>query len=117
MLLKNNHILGIFPEGTRSADGKLRELNSGMIKIALKAGSPIVPVGINGTFDIYPPKAKIPAFFKRKIIYIYFGKPVYLDYNKGKDIQYQEEILKRIQKKIQELTNMETNNTKSNNTK
>ncbi|MFW6149894.1 MAG: lysophospholipid acyltransferase family protein [Atribacterota bacterium] len=104
-LLKNNHIIGIFPEGTRSLDGKLQELNSGMLKIALKTSSPIVPVGINGTFDIYPPKAKMPKFFKRKTIYLHFGRPIYLDYNKGKDIQYQKESLLNIQKKIKELTN------------
>jgi 1-acyl-sn-glycerol-3-phosphate acyltransferase len=103
-LLKSGLVLGIFPEGTRSPDGKLLELNAGMIKIALKAGSPIVPVGINGTFEIYPPKARIPNFFKRKKIYIYFGKPIYLDNDREKDVKYQKESLLGIQEKIKELT-------------
>ena len=103
-LLKKGHILGIFPEGTRSLTGQLLELNIGMIKIALNTGSPIIPVGINGTFEIYPPKARIPAFFRRKNICISFGKPICLDKDRGKDIKYQQESLAKIQEKIKELT-------------
>ncbi len=87
-LLKNNHFLGIFPEGTRSSNGELLEFNSGMIKIALQANVPIIPIGISGTFEIYPPKAKIPAFFTRQHIFINFGKPFYLDSSKRKDVEY-----------------------------
>lgn len=103
-LLKKGHILGIFPEGTRSIDGKLIELNIGLVKIALKTGSPIVPAGINGTFEVYPPKAKMPIFFKRKHIDIHFGKPIYLDNLREKDIQYQKESLQKIQDNIKRLT-------------
>ncbi len=103
-LLKEEHILGIFPEGTRSLNGELLDLNVGLIKIALQTGSPIVPVGINGTFDIYPPKAKTPVFFRRKNIYIHFGKPIYLDNTRGKDVKYQKESLLTIEEKIKSLT-------------
>ena len=103
-LLKKGHILGIFPEGTRSLNGELLDLNAGLIKIALKTGSPIIPVGISGTFEIYPPKARMPSFFKRKNIYIHFGKPIYLDNTREKDIKYQKESLIKIQEKLKELT-------------
>jgi len=109
ILLKKNHVLGIFPEGSRSLDGKQLEFNPGIIKIALKTGAPIVTVGIKGTFEIYPPKAKIPNFFKRKTIYIQFGKPIYLDNSKAKDIQYQKESLSYIQNRIKLLTKTTTN--------
>lgn len=65
-ILKNGNVLGIFPEGTRSLNGELLDFNKGMIKIALKTSSPIIPVGIAGTNDIYPPKAKFPSFWGRK---------------------------------------------------
>ena len=104
LVLKKGNILGIFPEGARSMNGELLEFNIGLIKIALKTKSPIIPVGINGTFSIYPPKAKFPNFFKRKNIYINFGEPIYLDNTRAKDIKYQKESLLLIKEKIRELT-------------
>ena len=46
--------LAVFPEGTRTRDGQLQEFKSGAFKIALKAGVPIVPVAIRGTFTLLP---------------------------------------------------------------
>jgi 1-acyl-sn-glycerol-3-phosphate acyltransferase len=109
-LLKKDHIIGIFPEGTRSLNGQLLKLNSGMIKIALQTNAPIIPIGINGTFDIYPPHAKIPAFFKRKNIYVHFGKPIYLDSSKRKDAEYLKESLQKIEQEIKELTQLSPKN-------
>jgi 1-acyl-sn-glycerol-3-phosphate acyltransferase len=104
-ILKEGKILGIFPEGTRSLNGKLLELNVGLIKIALKSNAPIIPIGISGTYDIYPPGAKIPSFLKRKFVSINVGKPIYLDNKKEKDLKYQKEYLSIIEKKIKELSN------------
>lgn len=109
VLLKKGHILGIFPEGTRSWDGNLLELNAGMVKIALQANVPIIPVGLKGTFEIYPPQAKFPAIFKRQCIYIHFGKPFKLDKNRRKDVEYIKESLFKIANKIKELTQLITN--------
>lgn len=105
-LLKNGYVLGIFPEGTRSLDGELLKFNMGMVKIALNTESPIVPIGIVGTFDIFPSKSRIPKFLERKKITIHFGKPMYLDYNRRKDIKYQEESLLKIKDEIKRLTNI-----------
>ena len=46
--------LAVFPEGTRTRDGQLQEFKQGAFKIALKAGVPIVPVAIRGTFTLLP---------------------------------------------------------------
>jgi 1-acyl-sn-glycerol-3-phosphate acyltransferase len=105
-LLKDNHILGIFPEGTRSSDGKLLELNKGMIKIALQADVPIIPVGLSGTFEIYPPGAKFPSLFKNQVICINFGKPYFLDRNKSKDSEYIKESLLIIEDEIKRLAQL-----------
>ncbi|VAW39348.1 Acyl-CoA:1-acyl-sn-glycerol-3-phosphate acyltransferase [hydrothermal vent metagenome] len=44
----------IFPEGTRSRDGRLHPFKAGAIMLAIKAGVPVVPIGINGTYEILP---------------------------------------------------------------
>jgi 1-acyl-sn-glycerol-3-phosphate acyltransferase len=104
-ILKDGKILGIFPEGTRSLNGKLLELNIGLIKIAFKTNAPIIPIAINGTYDIYPPGAKLPSFLKRKYVHINVGKPIYLDNNRQKDLKYKKESLSLIEKRIKELSN------------
>lgn len=44
----------IFPEGTRSRDGKLHDFKAGAMVLAIKSGVPIVPVAIRGTYEILP---------------------------------------------------------------
>ncbi|KXG74997.1 lysophospholipid acyltransferase family protein [Thermotalea metallivorans] len=53
-LLKEGYSQVIFPEGTRSADGRLGEFKPGSLKLALKANVPIVPVTIKGAYHIMP---------------------------------------------------------------
>jgi 1-acyl-sn-glycerol-3-phosphate acyltransferase len=49
----------VFPEGTRSTDGRVRELKKGPFYLAEAAGAPIVPVGIRGTRAVLPKHAKV----------------------------------------------------------
>lgn len=51
-ILKSGHSMVIFPEGTRSADGRLGEFKPGGMKLATKSGAPIVPVTINRSMDL-----------------------------------------------------------------
>ena len=51
-LLKEGYSLVLFPEGTRSSDGKLREFKAGGLRLATKSKTDIIPVTINGTKDI-----------------------------------------------------------------
>jgi 1-acyl-sn-glycerol-3-phosphate acyltransferase len=50
-LLRSGHVVGLFPEGTRSQTGRLMPFQRGVGLIALKAGAPVVPVGLVGTFQ------------------------------------------------------------------
>jgi len=52
-LTGNNSVL-IYPEGTRSKDGKLQPLKKGGFHIAVRSGLPIVPVRVSGSHDIVP---------------------------------------------------------------
>lgn len=55
-LLKNGFSLVIFPEGTRSRGPKPGEFRKGSLRSAIKAGVPIVPVTLNGTYQVYEAK-------------------------------------------------------------
>jgi len=106
-ILREEKVLGIFPEGTRSSNGELQELKLGTIKIAMKTGVPILPAGIIGTHKIYPRGIKFPILFKHKII-VKYGAPQYLDKLKSRDKVYQMEELDLLGKKIKELSTTNT---------
>ncbi len=55
-LIKKGKSMVIFPEGTRSEDGKLGAFKPGSLKLAVKSGAPIVPVAIKGTVNILSKK-------------------------------------------------------------
>lgn len=72
-LLKNGGVLGIFPEGTRSHDGELAEPKSGIGFMVAKAGVPVVPCYIDGTFRAFPRGARFVKPAKVRLIY---GEPI-----------------------------------------
>ena len=66
--IKAGHSLVIFPEGTRSADGSVGTFKAGSMRLALKAGVPIVPVTIIGSKDIMPKGSSVIKSASVKII-------------------------------------------------
>lgn len=72
-VLKKNGVLGIFPEGGVSEEGRLQEGNPGIGFLAIKSGVPVIPAYISGTYEALPKGAKIPKISRIKII---FGKPM-----------------------------------------
>lgn len=66
----------IFPEGTRSRDGRLQEFKAGAMVLALKAGVPIVPVAIRGTHEILP---KGRLLMKPGTVQVRVGRPIETD--------------------------------------
>ncbi|MBM4409474.1 MAG: 1-acyl-sn-glycerol-3-phosphate acyltransferase [Chloroflexi bacterium] len=53
-VLDEGHVLGAFPEGTRSPDGCLQPAKDGAAILALRTGAPILPVGLSGTHRFWP---------------------------------------------------------------
>jgi 1-acyl-sn-glycerol-3-phosphate acyltransferase len=80
-ILERGELFGIYPEGTRSRDGDLHKGHTGVARLALRTGSPIVPVGVQGTVEVMPPDAKFPSPFRT--IRIRIGKPI--DVNRWRD--------------------------------
>jgi 1-acyl-sn-glycerol-3-phosphate acyltransferase len=65
--------VGIYPEGTRSPDGRLYRGKTGVARMALRAGAPIVPVALIGTYECQPADRKLPKVMR---IGIRFGRPI-----------------------------------------
>jgi len=93
--LKNNEVVGIFPEGHRSKDGKLQKAYSGVAILALKSNVPVIPIGTIGTYNIWPKGKKLPSL-KKCIVNI--GKPLYFK-SKNKEI-----ITKKVMEEIAKLS-------------
>lgn len=74
--LHEGNIIGIFPEGTRSPDGRLYRGKTGVARLALEARVPVVPVAIRGTFEAMPYHRKLP---KPGNVSLRFGKPLRFD--------------------------------------
>ncbi|MDD6794432.1 MAG: lysophospholipid acyltransferase family protein [Clostridiaceae bacterium] len=70
--VKEGYTYAVFPEGTRSKDGKVHEFKKGTFKIATKSKAPIVPFAIKGTSACFEDNRA----FKKGKVYITFGKAV-----------------------------------------
>lgn len=91
-VLKNNGILGIFPEGTRNGMAKGAEVKNGAAFIALRSGAKVIPVGIKGNFK---PFTKVT---------INYGKPLEFSKYDKNDKEALDKVTQEIMKNIVELT-------------
>ncbi len=73
-VLNAGGILGIYPEGTRSPDGRLYRGHTGVARLALGCGVPVIPVGIVGTTDVQPRGSNFMRPFRR--VTVRFGPPL-----------------------------------------
>ncbi|HEY2522331.1 MAG TPA: lysophospholipid acyltransferase family protein [Streptosporangiaceae bacterium] len=105
-LLQQGQLFGIYPEGTRSPDGRLYRGRPGVGWLALKSGLPVIPVALSGTRNVLPPGRVIPRPGR---IGVTIGKPVALapelfDAPPG---QARRQIADQVMAAIQELSGQE----------
>ena len=72
-VLKDGHLFGIYPEGTRSPDGRLYRGKTGVARLALDSGAPVIPVVMLNADEIQPTGKVIPKLMRPKIR---FGPPL-----------------------------------------
>jgi len=71
--LREGRVVGIFPEGRISYDGRIKRFRTGVCYLAARSGAPVIPVGIRGAFESLPRSRRLP---KRGRIVLEVGKPL-----------------------------------------
>ncbi|WP_329341770.1 1-acyl-sn-glycerol-3-phosphate acyltransferase [Streptomyces sp. NBC_00663] len=94
-VLAKDELLGIYPEGTRSHDGRLYKGKVGVAVMALRAGVPVIPCAMIGTFEAQPPGKVIPNIHP---VVIRFGEP--LDFSRYEGMENEKAILRAITDEI-----------------
>ena len=101
-ILDDGDLFGIYPEGTRSHDGKLYRGKTGVARLALECKVPVIPVAVVGT-DVVAPPGKTFGRVTRPIVR--FGKP--LDFSRYEGMENDRYILRSITDEIMRLSGQE----------
>jgi len=94
-ILGDGDLFGIYPEGTRSHDGRLYRGKTGVARLALETGVPVIPVAVLGTDVVAPPGKKFGAFTRPGVR---FGKP--LDFSRYEGMENDRYIMRAITDEI-----------------
>ena len=88
-VLDQGELFGIYPEGTRSHDGRLYRGKTGVARLAIETGVPVIPVAVVGTDIVAPPGKKFGHWTRPKVR---FGKP--LDFSRYEGLENDRFILR-----------------------
>ena len=102
-LLKEGHCIGIYPEGTRSPDGRLYKGRTGIARLAIESGAPIVPVAMFNTAEIQPTGQVVPKVRRVEMV---FGEPIYFD-GDSTDQALLRNLTNQLMEKIAQLSKQE----------
>lgn len=102
-VLAQGKCLGIYPEGTRSPDGRLYKGRTGIARLAIESGAPVIPVAMSNTDKIQPTGQVIPNLHRVGMV---FGEPMYFD-GDSTDLQYLRTVTDQIVAKIAEMSGQE----------
>jgi 1-acyl-sn-glycerol-3-phosphate acyltransferase len=105
-LLGQGRAFGIYPEGTRSSDGRLYKFRTGVARIALRSGAPVVPVGLVGTQRVQKPGTRTWHLAR---VGVHFGAP--MDFSgrpeEERSARVLREVTEQIRTAVQHLTGQE----------
>ena len=102
-VLAEGKCLGIYPEGTRSPDGRLYKGRTGIARLAIESGAPIIPVAMFNTEKIQPTGTVVPKVMRVEMI---FGEPMYFE-GDSTDLLYLRDVTDKIMATIQSLSGQE----------
>jgi 1-acyl-sn-glycerol-3-phosphate acyltransferase len=83
--LREGHLVALYPEGTRSPDGRLYRGKTGVARMALEAQAPVIPVCVKGTERVMPIGARLPRLVGR--VELTYGAPLRFEryYERARD--------------------------------
>ncbi|WP_020573391.1 lysophospholipid acyltransferase family protein [Actinopolymorpha alba] len=94
-ILQRGEIFGIYPEGTRSPDGRLYKGKTGVARLALASGAPVLPVAMIGTDKMQPPGKALPKLMRPGVR---IGKP--LDFSRYEGMEDDRFVLRSVTDEI-----------------
>ncbi|WP_304050028.1 lysophospholipid acyltransferase family protein [Jatrophihabitans endophyticus] len=102
-VLREGRALGIYPEGTRSPDGRLHKFRTGVARLALRSGAPVVPVGLIGTREVQPPGDR---WWHRAPVEVHFGTAMHFGDRAGEErsARVLREVTDTVRTAIQQLS-------------
>lgn len=105
-VLKNGELLGIYPEGTRSPDGKLYRGKVGVARLALECRVPIIPVAMIGTDKVQPIGKKVPNIRRIGVI---FGEPLDFSHlaDRAEEYEVQRQVVDTVMERLMRLSGQE----------
>ena len=102
-VLAEGKCLGIYPEGTRSPDGRLYKGRTGIARLAIESGAPVIPVAMFNTEKIQPTGTVVPKVMRVEMI---FGEPMYFE-GDSNDLLHLRDVTDKIMSTIQALSGQE----------
>ncbi|WP_455242010.1 lysophospholipid acyltransferase family protein [Petrachloros mirabilis] len=110
-LIKEGKVVVIFPEGSRSHDGRLREAKPGLGMIVAQTGCPVVPAYLKGTFEVLPSGSKQPRFHPVAVL---FGEPLRFSQPEGRENgetkKFYQDVSRTVMERIAALGEVESPN-------
>lgn len=94
-VLEDGGIFGIYPEGTRSPDGRLYRGRTGVARMAIETGAPVIPVGVSNT-DVIAPPDKLFGKIVRPLVR--YGEP--LDFSRYQGMENDRFVLRAVTDEI-----------------
>jgi 1-acyl-sn-glycerol-3-phosphate acyltransferase len=92
--LKRGELVLLFPEGTRTRNGELQPIKPGFCVVARRAGVPIVPVALAGSYEAWPRERRI---LRITPIYVHYGPPLLpAEFSRLNDAELVAEVERRI---------------------
>lgn len=102
-ILAEGDCLGIYPEGTRSPDGRLYKGRTGIARLAMESGAPVIPAAMFNTHEIQPTGKLVPNI---KRVKMQFGEPMYFS-GDSTDMNTLRDVTDEIMRKIQSMSGQE----------
>jgi 1-acyl-sn-glycerol-3-phosphate acyltransferase len=105
-ILEQGKLFGIYPEGTRSPDGRLYKGHTGVARLALTTKSPVVPAAMIDTHHVLPKGELVPSFESAAVR---FGEPLYFDeyYGRQNDRKVAREVTDQVMHTLRDLSGQE----------